>query len=303
MPVTLTVGPPPGADPAGLLLEAAGAAKCAACGCAHETSAALAGLPDSAPPRLRDAAGRLSESLTAQRYPCLGCTVCWPAEALGLVQEAGLIAEEAVCPAKPVEPRPGWPPLPGDYTVLRYTAPVAVCTLGDSDLAAAVRRAGRPGGGDHRHADHREPRHRTAGEPTRSPTRTCGSSWSAGRRWNSGSGTTPAAASRAGRQRHRRPGAGSSTPPAGGPGCATSPADEIAHFRTHVEVIDLIGTQDPRCGPRHRQGSVQPATPARRPSHRAASPRQCAGLLLLRARSPTRRATWSCTPTRGGCCW
>ena len=126
------------AGPAGLLAEAAEAAKCAACGCAHEASAALAGLPAAAPPRLRDAARRLAASLTAQRYPCLGCAVCWPAEALSLVQEAGLVPEGAACPAEPAVPRPGWPPLPGDYTVLRYAAPVAVCTLGDSDLAAAV---------------------------------------------------------------------------------------------------------------------------------------------------------------------
>ena len=138
VPVTLTVGPPAAADPADLLVEAAGAAKCAPCGCAHEASAVLAALPAAAPPRLRGAAQRLAASLTGQRYPCLGCVVCWPAEALSLVQEAGLVPEGAACPAEPVAPRPGWPPLPGDYTVLRYAAPVAVCTLGDSDLAAAV---------------------------------------------------------------------------------------------------------------------------------------------------------------------
>ena len=138
VPVTITAGPPAPADPAALLAEAAGAAKCAACGCAHEASAALGALPAAAPPGLRDAARRLATSLTPQRYPCLGCAVCWPAEALSLVQEAGLVPDAAACPAGPVAPRPGWPPLPGDYTVLRYAAPVAVCTLGDSALAAAV---------------------------------------------------------------------------------------------------------------------------------------------------------------------
>jgi tetrahydromethanopterin S-methyltransferase subunit A len=64
--------------------------------------------------------------------------VCWPAEALNALQDAGLVHEGAACPAGPAVPRPGWPPLPGDYRVLRYAAPVAVCTLGDSDLAAAV---------------------------------------------------------------------------------------------------------------------------------------------------------------------
>ena len=138
VPVTITAGPPAPADPAALLLEAAEAAKCAACGCAHEASAALAALPADAPLRLHDAARRLASSLTGQRYPCLGCAVCWPAEALSLVQEAGLVADGASCPAEPVLPRPGWPPLAGDYTVLRYSAPVAVCTLGDGDLAASV---------------------------------------------------------------------------------------------------------------------------------------------------------------------
>ena len=142
--LTLTAGRPPPGDPAALLEEAAGAAKCAACGCAHQASAALAELPAAAPPRLRDAAQQLATSLTGQRYPCLGCAVCWPAEALSLVQEAGLITEGAACPAEPVEPRPGWPPLPGDYTVLRYSAPVAVCTLGDAGLAAKVAAAAGP---------------------------------------------------------------------------------------------------------------------------------------------------------------
>jgi hypothetical protein len=57
VPVTITAGPPVPADPAALLLEAAQAAKCAAFGCAHEASAALAALPADAPLRLHDAAG------------------------------------------------------------------------------------------------------------------------------------------------------------------------------------------------------------------------------------------------------
>jgi tetrahydromethanopterin S-methyltransferase subunit A len=39
-----------------------------------------------------------------------------------------------------VAARPGWPPLPGAYTVLRYRAPVAVCTLTDGGLAREVAR-------------------------------------------------------------------------------------------------------------------------------------------------------------------
>ena len=129
VPVTIMTGPPAPADPAALLLEAAQAAKCAACGCDRRCAAVQA----------RELINpSLASSLTGQRYPCLGCAVCWLAEALSLAQEAGLVADGASCPAGSAVPRPGWPPLPGDYTVLRYGAPVAVCTLGDSQLAAAV---------------------------------------------------------------------------------------------------------------------------------------------------------------------
>jgi tetrahydromethanopterin S-methyltransferase subunit A len=203
----------------------------------------LAVLPDSAPPRLHDAARRLAGSLTGQRYRCLGCAVCWPAEALSLVQEAGLIPDGAACPAEPVSPRPGWPPLAGDYTVLRYAAPVAVCTLGDSHLAAVV-------------ADQAGPEVAIAGTlatenlgierlvantianphlrfvlvcgpevEQRIGHRPGGSLLALAAHGTDGRGRIIAAPGRRPRLRNITPG-------------------EIAHFRAHVEVIDLIGTQD-----------------------------------------------------------
>ncbi|MGO9594927.1 MAG: DUF4346 domain-containing protein, partial [Steroidobacteraceae bacterium] len=70
-----------------------------------------------------------------QRYECLGCEICYPAVALNALGAAGgCAADEAVCPTEPVETRSGWPPLPGSYRVLRYQAPVAVCTLNSEDL-------------------------------------------------------------------------------------------------------------------------------------------------------------------------
>lgn len=45
-----------------------------------------------------------------------------------------------VCPSGKLERREGWPPLPGDYHVLRYRAPVAVCTLTDPELARMLAR-------------------------------------------------------------------------------------------------------------------------------------------------------------------
>jgi hypothetical protein len=66
VPVTITVGPPVSAGPAALLLEAAEAANCAVCGCAHEASAALRA---DAPLRLHDPARRLVSSLTGSDIP------------------------------------------------------------------------------------------------------------------------------------------------------------------------------------------------------------------------------------------
>ena len=72
------------------------------------------------------------------RYDCLGCTVCHPAEVANALNLQG-----ATCSTGPVEERLGWPPLPGAYTLLRYRAPVAVCTLTDEDLQARIAGAAR----------------------------------------------------------------------------------------------------------------------------------------------------------------
>jgi tetrahydromethanopterin S-methyltransferase subunit A len=74
-----------------------------------------------------------------QRYECLGCEICYPALALDALGTAGGCAiDTAVCPTEPVETRAGWPPLPGSYRVLRYHAPVAVCTLNSQELIDPV---------------------------------------------------------------------------------------------------------------------------------------------------------------------
>jgi tetrahydromethanopterin S-methyltransferase subunit A len=72
-------------------------------------------------------------------YDCLGCEVCFPAIAIN-----ALGVEGDACPSEPVEAREGWPPLPGSYTVLRYHAPVAVCTLTDEALMKAIAEAAGP---------------------------------------------------------------------------------------------------------------------------------------------------------------
>lgn len=90
-------------------------------------------------PDLETALARARARLIEIQYDCLGCEVCYPAlalNALGVEGESG--------GASAVEVRAGWPPLPGAYTVLRYHAPVAICTLTDESLAKAVAAAAGP---------------------------------------------------------------------------------------------------------------------------------------------------------------
>lgn len=121
------------------LAEAAGAPKCHGCGCLHKTVLALeateAGRAELAP-ALAVARG----VFVPKKYDCLGCEVCYPAIAANAFAEA-FPAEGAgldLCPTEAPEERKGWPPLPGDYRVIRYRAPVAVCTLNSDGLAAAL---------------------------------------------------------------------------------------------------------------------------------------------------------------------
>lgn len=64
-----------------LLHQAAGAVKCGPCGCAHQAAAA-AQTALQQQPELAAAAQELRASLVEERYECLGCPVCWPAQAL-----------------------------------------------------------------------------------------------------------------------------------------------------------------------------------------------------------------------------
>lgn len=134
-------------DAAGELQRAAAAKKCWACGCLHgalETIERV--LPASErPATLTAAIAGARATLTAVRYDCLGCDVCFPALALNAIHASrGEALAAQACPTESVEARAGWPPLPGGYTVLRYQAPVAVCTLTDGGFAATVARAADP---------------------------------------------------------------------------------------------------------------------------------------------------------------
>lgn len=119
------------------LANGVAARKCHPCGCFQSTVDALAG---------SELAGELSADLAAARatfeptkYDCLGCAECFPAIAANAV--ADVLAASGgldLCPVEDKGERAGWPPLAGDYHVVRYGAAVAVCTLNNDDLAAAL---------------------------------------------------------------------------------------------------------------------------------------------------------------------
>lgn len=123
------------------LLQAADAKKCWGCGCLHSSLDAIERtIPtDHRTPELQSAMEQARKVLRPIKYDCLGCEICFPPLAMN-----ALNVEAEACPSDTVEERAGWPPLPGSYSVLRYHAPVAVCTLTDVALSAAVAKEAGP---------------------------------------------------------------------------------------------------------------------------------------------------------------
>jgi tetrahydromethanopterin S-methyltransferase subunit A len=127
------------------LEEGIAAKKCHACGCYQ---AAVAAFQGTEPGRheLRSVLERAQAVLVSKSYDCLGCQVCFPAVAENAFADA--FPGEAIAPLCPTDApaeRPGWPPLPGDYQVVRYGAPVAVCTLNTAELAGGLASRAPPG--------------------------------------------------------------------------------------------------------------------------------------------------------------
>jgi tetrahydromethanopterin S-methyltransferase subunit A len=122
------------------LRHATVAKKCWPCGCLHTSldSIEQAFANDTKPTELTKIMSSARQRLTDVKYECLGCEVCHPAIALNALQ-----VDFEACPTDAVAEREGWPQLPGSYTVLRYRAPVAVCTLTDDALAAELAHSGR----------------------------------------------------------------------------------------------------------------------------------------------------------------
>lgn len=124
------------------LREAKAAKKCWPCGCLTQSLRTIEGSIPSAerPPELESALAAARARLLPVAYECLGCQVCYPALAVNAISQLAGQAHLEVCPTESVDVRSGWPPLPGSYSVFRYHAPVAVCTLTDDALSSVLAR-------------------------------------------------------------------------------------------------------------------------------------------------------------------
>jgi tetrahydromethanopterin S-methyltransferase subunit A len=121
--------------------QAIAATKCHGCGCLLHTVEALE-MSVPALPELGSILDGARDVLVPKKYDCLGCDVCFPAVAANALAEAypEAIQAGALCPTEMPNERSGWPPLPGDYSVIRYGASVAACTLNSDGLVQELAR-------------------------------------------------------------------------------------------------------------------------------------------------------------------
>lgn len=125
--------------------SAIAAPKCHKCGCLQQTVEALSETSEGQH-ELSETLDRARQLFTPKEYDCLGCPVCYPAIAANAFAEAHPVAgaKLVLCPTEEPSIRSGWPPLAGDYHVLRYSAPVAVCTLNSTSLAQQIAHSAMP---------------------------------------------------------------------------------------------------------------------------------------------------------------
>jgi tetrahydromethanopterin S-methyltransferase subunit A len=121
------------------LAEATSAKKCHACGCFQDAVVALRQTELAS--SLTAPLSKASSVFVERRYDCLACEICWPANVLNIAADLVDLPTGAGCPTETPQPTDGWPTLPGDYKVIRFTAPVAVCTLHSKGLFRDVARA------------------------------------------------------------------------------------------------------------------------------------------------------------------
>ncbi|MHB9025740.1 MAG: DUF4346 domain-containing protein [Armatimonadota bacterium] len=124
-------------------------AKCRRCGC---MASALAQAAEVLSGQDRETIRAYQDRIEAIAYDCCGCTRCWGAEATIQITEQSGVAfpcgdTHCQCGAVPAEAPvvrladPAalpWPPYPGDYHLGHRDGSVAVCTLSDRQLPAAI---------------------------------------------------------------------------------------------------------------------------------------------------------------------
>lgn len=131
-------------------------AKCHRCGCMEQAltdaEVAFTQAEDGSIRALLPAIQAYREQMQPITYDCLGCKVCFGAQATIAIADRfdGIEAGACGTPAEaPVVRRADaaqqpWPPYPGDYVVGAARGSVAICTLSSRDLAAAVIAQGVP---------------------------------------------------------------------------------------------------------------------------------------------------------------
>ncbi|MCA9627081.1 MAG: DUF4346 domain-containing protein [Myxococcales bacterium] len=122
-----------------LVETATAAAKCHKCGCFQDTVSTLEQTKLSS--EVAKTLERARATFKPREYDCLGCKVCWPADALNAASELVELPAGAGCPTEELVRRDGWPPYPGEYQVLRFAAPVAICTLHSRELVDGIAKA------------------------------------------------------------------------------------------------------------------------------------------------------------------
>lgn len=116
--------------------------KCHKCGCQQGTIRAieknLSNFSEQDQAILKSLIERAKETFQPIEYDCLGCKTCFPSIVTNEIMNAypAVQIEDDGCASDDINAteREGWPPLPGNYTVLRYQASVAVCTLNTKPL-------------------------------------------------------------------------------------------------------------------------------------------------------------------------
>lgn len=116
--------------------------KCQKCGCMRETVDSLAAMlpsigTDEADILAQDVA-MWSSQMQPVRYACLGCEHCYPAVAQNAVAQAFPSVEVSSLQCEFQVSEEQWPPVVGGYIVLDHAAPVAVSTLASLDLLEAL---------------------------------------------------------------------------------------------------------------------------------------------------------------------